>query len=75
MKVTSRPAAMKVVSLASSSYYYRPVSKRQPRALDADLVAAINKVRQGHGEVYGYRKITKAIRAMDVKAICQLLYE
>jgi putative transposase len=67
MKGTSRPAAMKVVGLASSSYYYRPVSKRQPRALDADLVAAINKVRQGHGEVYGYRKITKAIRAMDIK--------
>ena len=57
---------MKAVDLASSSYYYRPVSKRKPRALDTGLVAAINKVRQGHGEVYGYRKVTEAVRAMDI---------
>ncbi len=67
MEGTPRPAAMKVVGLASSSYYYHPVSKRKPRALDADLVAAINQARQGYGEVYGYRKVTKAIRAMDIK--------
>jgi putative transposase len=61
-----RTAAMKAVDLASSSYYYRPVSKRKPRALDTGLVAAIAKVRQGHGEVYGYRKVTEAVRAMDI---------
>ncbi len=62
-----RPAALEAAGLASSSYYYRPVVKRKPRALDADLVAAMNKVRQGHGEVYGYRKITRALRAMEMK--------
>ena len=64
---TPRPVAMKVVDLASSSYYYHPVSKRKPRALDKDLVAVIHKVRQGHGAVYGYRKVTEAIRAMEIK--------
>ena len=64
-KGTPRTAAMKAVDLASSSYY-RPVSKRKPRALDTGLVAAINKVRQGHGEVYGYRKVTEAVRAMGI---------
>lgn len=62
-----RQVAMKAVELASSSYYYRPASKRKPRALDAGLVATINQVRQGHGEVYGYRKVTEAIRAMDIR--------
>ena len=65
-KGTSRTAAMKAVDLASSSYYYRPVSQRKPRAVDTGLVAAISKVRQGHGEVYGYRKVTEAVRAMDI---------
>lgn len=65
-KGTPRTTAMKAVDLASSSYYYRPVSKRKPRALDTGLVAAINQVRQGHGEVYGYRKVTAAVRAMDI---------
>ena len=60
-------AAIKAVGLASSSYYYHHVSKRKPRALDVELVAAINEVRQGHGEVYGYRKVTEAVRAMDIK--------
>ena len=32
-KGTPRTAAMKAVGLVSSSYYYRPVSKRKPRAL------------------------------------------
>ena len=63
---TPRRAAMKAVELASSSYYYRPVSKRKSRSLDTGLVAAINKIRQGHGEVYGYRKVTEAVRAMDI---------
>ncbi len=63
---TPRTAAMKAVGLASSSYYYRPVSKRKPRALGTGLVAAINKVRQGHGEVYGYREVTEVVRAMDI---------
>jgi len=63
----SHLAALKATDLASSSYYYRPVAKRKPRALDADLVVAINKVRQGHNEVYGYRKITRALRAMEMK--------
>ena len=65
-KGTPRTAGMKAVDLASSSYYYRPVSKRKPRALDTGLVAAIYKVRQGHGEVYGYRKVTEALRAMNI---------
>jgi putative transposase len=60
-------AALKAADLACSSYYYRPVAKRKPRALDADLVVVINKVRQGRNEVYGYRKITRALRAMDMK--------
>jgi hypothetical protein len=60
-------AALKAVDLASSSYYYRPVAKRKPRALDADLVTAINRARQGYNEVYGYRKITRALQAMEIK--------
>ena len=56
-------AALKAMELASSSHYYRPTVKRKPRALDADLVTAINDVRQGHNEVYGYRKVTRALRA------------
>lgn len=64
---TPRPTAMKAVGLAGSSYYYRPASKRKPRTLDKDLVAAINKVRRGHGEIYGYRKVTKAIQATNVR--------
>ena len=62
-----RPVALEVTHLASSSYYYRPVTKRQPRALDGDLVAAINRVRHGRNEVYGYRKITRALRALSIK--------
>lgn len=64
---TPRPAALKTAGLASSSYYYRSVSKRKPRALDKGLVTALNQVRQGHGEVYGYRKITRALQAMEMK--------
>lgn len=65
-KGTPRIAAMKAVDPASSSYCCCPVAKRKPRALDAEPVAAINKVRQGHGKVYGYRKVTEAVRAMDI---------
>ena len=56
-------AALKVSELASSSHYYQPAVKRKPRALDADLVTAINDVRQGHNEVYGYRNVTRALKA------------
>jgi putative transposase len=64
---TPRPIALKAAGLASSSYYYSPVSKRKPRALDGELVAAINTVRQGYNEVYGYRKITRALRELEFK--------
>lgn len=65
---TSVTTALKAVELPSSTYYYHPSSKRKPRPLDAELVGAIHKVRQGHAEVYGYRRITKALPAVDVKA-------
>lgn len=55
-------AALKASELASSSHYYHPAAKRKPRALDADLVSAINDVRQGPSEVYGYRKVTRALK-------------
>jgi putative transposase len=61
-----RPAAMEAIALATSSYYYRPM-KRKPRLLDDDLVAAIEKVRQGNAEVYGYRKVTRALQANGLK--------
>ena len=63
---TPLPAALKAAELASSSYYYRPAVKRKPRALDMDLVAAITAVRQGHNEVYGYRKITRVLKAQGM---------
>lgn len=59
-------AALEATELSSSSYYYRSAAKRKPRALDAELVTAINTVRQGHNEVYGYRKITRALKAKDM---------
>jgi len=55
--------ALEAVGMAKSSYYYRPVRKRKPRALDEALVRAINEARQGHAVVYGYRKVTMALRA------------
>jgi putative transposase len=55
--------ALEAVGMAKSSYYYRSVSRRKPRALDKALVGAINAVRHGHAEVYGYRKVTMALRA------------
>ncbi len=61
-------AALKAVELGASSYYYRSAPGRKPRCLDADLVAAIHTVRQGHAEVYGYRRITKALLAVDRRA-------
>ena len=60
---TPLPAALKAAELSSSSYYYRPDVKRKPRALDTELVAAITAVRHGHNEVYGYRKITRTLKA------------
>jgi len=63
---TPLPAALKVSELSSSSYYYRPVVMRKPKALDIELVAAITAVRQGHNEVYGYRKITQSLKAQGM---------
>jgi len=54
--------ALEAVGMASSSYYYKPVGQRKPRSLDATLVAAISEVRRGHAAVYGYRKVTMALR-------------
>lgn len=59
---TPRKVALKATGLASSSYYYRPAKPRKPRNLDPALVTAIGKVRQGHNEVYGYRRITESLR-------------
>ncbi len=55
--------ALETVGLSRSSYYYRPVKQRKPRPLDESLVKAIEEVRQGYAEVYGYRKVTEALRA------------
>ena len=63
---TPLKAALKAAELASSSYYYRPAVKRKPRALDTELLAAITAVRQGHNEVYGYRKMTRLLKAQQI---------
>jgi len=55
--------ALEAVGMARSSYYYQPVERKKPRSLDKALVRAIGEVRQGHAEVYGYRKVTMALRA------------
>lgn len=55
--------ALETVCLSRSSYYYRPVKHRKPRPLDESLVKAIEEVRRGYAEVYGYRKVTEALRA------------
>ena len=55
--------ALETVGLSRSSYYYRPIKQRKPRPLDESLVDAIREVRQGYAEVYGYRKVTEALRA------------
>ena len=55
--------ALEAVGMAKSSYYYQPLRKRKLRALDEALVESINEARQGHAEVYGYRKVTMALRA------------
>ena len=60
---TALPAALKAAELSSSSYYYRSKGTRKPKALDADLVNAIKSVRQGRAEVYGYRKVTRALKS------------
>jgi putative transposase len=60
---TPLKTALESVELAGSSYYYRPKGTRRPKALDNDLIAAIHEVRQGRNEVYGYRKITLALKA------------
>ena len=65
LKMEGKPlkVALEAVGMAKSSYYYRSVRKRKPRALDEALVKSINEARQGHAEVYGYRKVTMALRA------------
>jgi putative transposase len=65
---TEVSAALKAVEMGASTYYYHSGSKRKSRALDESLVAAIHKVREGYAEVYGYRRVTKALDAVDVKA-------
>ncbi len=55
--------ALETVGLSRSSYYYRPVKQRKPRPLDESLAKAIEEVRQGYAELYGYRKVTAALRA------------
>ena len=45
-------------------HFTTEMKRRAADALDADLVAAIYRVRQGHSE---YRRITKALSAVDVK--------
>jgi len=59
--------ALEAVGMAKSSYYYRSAGRRKPRALDEALVRTINEVRQGHAGVYGYRKVTMALRAAGWK--------
>jgi len=65
LKMEGKPlkTALEAVGMAKSSYYYQSVRKRKPRALDEALVKSINEARQGHAEVYGYRKVTMALRA------------
>jgi len=63
---TPLPAALETAELSSSSYYYRPKGTRKPKALDMDLVAAITAIRQGHNEVYGYRKITRTLKSQGM---------
>ena len=59
---TPLPAALKAVELPSSSYYYKPKGTRRPKALDKELTSAIDEVLQGRNEVYGYRKVTLALK-------------
>jgi len=63
---TPLSAALKAAELSCSSYYYRPKGTRKAKALDMELVAAITAARQGHNEVYGYRKITQSLKAQDM---------
>ncbi|MFC1921392.1 IS3 family transposase [Chloroflexota bacterium] len=69
-KITSEgtplPAALKATELSSSSYYYQPKGEKKTKALDRGLVAAITIVRHGRGEVYGYRKITRTLKAQGM---------
>jgi len=59
--------ALEAVGMAKSSYYYRSVGQRKTRALDESLVRSISEVRQGYAGVYGYRKVTMALRAEGCK--------
>jgi putative transposase len=55
-------AALEVVDLAKSSYYYT-ARKRSPRALDGKLINAIEAVLDANRGVYGYRKVARALQA------------
>ena len=59
--------ALEAVGMAKSSYYYRSVGQRKTRALDESLVRSISEVRHGYAGVYGYRKVTMALRAEGCK--------
>ena len=59
--------ALEATGMAKSSYYYQAAGRRKPRSLDEALVKAIKEIRKGHAEVYGYRKVTMALRAVKWK--------
>ena len=65
MKLEGIPlsAALKAAELSSSSYYYKPKGTRKRKGLDKELTHAIHEAREGRNEVYGYRKITRALKA------------
>lgn len=63
---TPLTAALKAAELSSSTYYYKPKRKRKAKGLDKELVVAIDEVRQSRAEVYGYRKITQALRRKGI---------
>jgi len=65
MEGKSLKVALEAVGMAKSSYYYRPIGRRKPRALDEALVRAINEVLKGHAGVYGYRKVTMTLRSLS----------
>ena len=69
MKTEGTPlsTALQTVDLSSSSYYYKPKVTRKPRALDRELVKAIEEIHHGREEVYGYRKMTLALRSRGIR--------
>jgi len=55
--------ALEATGMAKSSYYYQSPGRRKTRSLDEALVKAIKEIRKGYAEVYGYRKVTMALRS------------